>query len=317
MPAPVRLGVIGAGRWGRICLRTLSGITAADLVAVASGNPETATLVPPGCRIFADWRELIGSAGVEGLVVATPPATHAAIAAAAIEAGLPVFVEKPLTQCAEEARKLRALAGARGNRVFFTDHIHLFSPAFRRLKQLAADAGPILSVEGRAGNHGPYRRDSSVLWDWGAHDVAMLIDLFGARPDRVTAQRLERRRVGNDEGETIGLELAFGSATARIVVSTLCDKVRRFTVRCAAGSFLYDDLAPAKLTRDGAPVTLEPAPPLTQALGEFIAAIRDDQPHRTGLELGVFVVETLEEAQHLLESTVAVDRDDSRPWPGC
>ena len=68
MPAPVRLGVIGAGRWGRICLRTLSGITAADLVAVASGNPETATLVPPGCRIFADWRELIGSAGVEGLV---------------------------------------------------------------------------------------------------------------------------------------------------------------------------------------------------------------------------------------------------------
>lgn len=294
--SPVRLGVVGAGRWGKICLRALSAMPAADVTAVASGNPETAALVPPGCRVVPDWRELIGSAGLEGLIVATPPATHAEIAAAALEAGLPVFVEKPLTQSAEEARRLQALAGARGTRVFFTDHIHLFSPAFRRLKELAAEAGPILAVEGRAGNHGPYRRDSSVLWDWGAHDMAMLIDLFGAAPDRVSARRLERRAVGNDEGETIGLELSFGASPATVVVSTLCDKTRRFAVHCEAGRFLYDDLAPAKLTRDGVPVPIDATPPLTLALGEFAAAIRDGGSHTAGLGLGVLVVEALERA---------------------
>lgn len=292
--APVRLGVIGAGRWGRICLRALSALTAARAAAVASGNPDTAALAPPECRVFADWRELIGTAGVEGVVIATPPASHAAIATMAIEAGLPVFMEKPLTLSSQEAGQLCALAEAWGARVFFTDHIHLFSPAFRRLKALAAEVGPILAVEGLAGNHGPYRQDASVLWDWGPHDVAMLIDLFGAPPERATARQLERRQVADGTGETIRLEMRFGTVPATVTASTLIDKTRRFTVRCQNGTLVYDDLAPAKLTLDSTPVAIEPTPPLTVALTEFATAIRDDAPHLDGLQLGTQVVEVLE-----------------------
>ncbi len=300
--APVRLGVIGVGRWGQICLRALSGITTARVVAVASTNPQTAALVPAECQIFSDWRQLIGlagleGAGLEGVVITTPPASHAAIAALAIESGLPVFMEKPLTLSLADANLLRGLAEAHGARVFFTDHVHLFSPAFRHLKTLVAEAGPILAVEGLAGNHGPYRQDTSVLWDWGPHDVAMLIDLFGRPPELATVRHLERRQVAQGEGETIRLDMMFGTTPATITLSTLSDKTRRFIVQCQSGTLIYDDLAPAKLTCNAHPMTLESSPPLTVALTEFAAAIRAPGSNLCGLHLGVQVVEVLERAK--------------------
>ena len=49
MPLPmIRLALIGAGRWGRNYIRTIMGLDGAELVVVASGNPETAGLVPRG-----------------------------------------------------------------------------------------------------------------------------------------------------------------------------------------------------------------------------------------------------------------------------
>ncbi|CAK0747162.1 GFO_IDH_MocA domain-containing protein [Gammaproteobacteria bacterium] len=300
--SPVRLGIIGVGRWGSICVRTLAAMTTVNLVAIASSNPETATLAPHGCHIFSDWRDLIRSADVEGLIIATPPATHAIISNVAIAAGLPIFVEKPLTLSSVESHQLRTFAEMQGARVFFVDHIHLFSSAFRRLKELVVDAGPILAIEGLAGNYGPYRKDVSTLWDWGAHDVAMLIGLVGTSPVQVMAQRLDWRQIEGNQGETIRLNLSFGKVEAKIIVSTLRDKVRQFRVRCEGGDLLYDDLAPAKLTSNGVAIEIDPAPPLTLALSEFAAAIRGGSIHLSGLDLGVAVVEVLERAGSTLRS---------------
>jgi predicted dehydrogenase len=286
----VRLGVIGAGRWGRICLKTLANMAHIQVAAVASGNAETAVLMPEGCRLVSDWREMMGSGDIDGVVIATPPATHAAIATAAMAAGLAVFVEKPLTLSADEARGLRAQAAACGTKVFFTDHIHLFNPAYRRLKQLAHG---ITAITGLAGNHGPYRDDASVLWDWGPHDVAMILDLMGTAPDKVTATTIERHPVIGGMGEMVRLDFRFGPVIATATFGTLVDKVRRFTVDCAAGRLVYDDLAVNKLTRDGMAVTVEAISPLNVALSDFAAAIRDGGEHLAGLELGVAVVEVL------------------------
>ena len=301
--APIRLGLVGAGRWGRICLKTLAGLDGVQLAALASNNPDSSALVGPGCRVVNDWRDMIAKGDLDGVVIASPPQTHAAIAAAAMEAGIAVFAEKPLTLSAAEAGDLRDLSLARGARVFFTDHIHLFNPAYRRLKDVARQSGGITSITGLAGNHGPYRHDASVLWDWGPHDVAMILDLMDTAPKTVLATCTERREVNGGMGEMIRLDLGFESMVARASFGTLTDKIRRFTVDCGAGQLIYDDLAPHKLVHDGQPVTVEAISPLSVALGEFAEAIRDGGTHRQGLILGVKVVEVLEQAQATLIGT--------------
>ena len=93
MPEPtLKLGLVGAGRWGRNYVRTIATLDGLRLAAVASRNPETATLVPPHCHIVTDWHDLIAMPGIDGIIIASPPATHAEILLAAIAAGKHVAV---------------------------------------------------------------------------------------------------------------------------------------------------------------------------------------------------------------------------------
>ena len=133
MAVPIRLGLIGAGRWGRNYIRTINGLPGVRLARLASRNPDSARLIPTGCSIFTDWREMLSSRDLDGVIVATPPHLHAEMAFAAIDAGLAVLIEKPLTLSVAEAHALRERARERGV-LAMVDHTHLFNPAFRALK---------------------------------------------------------------------------------------------------------------------------------------------------------------------------------------
>jgi len=102
----VRLGLIGAGRWGRAYIRTLAELDGLSLKWVSSRNPETKTFVPDTCSVTEDWRDLMTAENIDGIIVATPPASHAEIALTAIEQGHAVMVEKPLTLSLQEAEHL-------------------------------------------------------------------------------------------------------------------------------------------------------------------------------------------------------------------
>ena len=297
--APLRLGLAGAGRWGRNYIRTIASLPGVRLSRLASRNPESAGLIPPGCAVFPDWRDLLDARELDGLIVATPPATHAEIASAAIAAGLPVLIEKPLTLDLGEARMLLEQAKQRGS-LAIAAHTHLFHPAYRALKAQSRNFGAISEIRGEASNVGPFRHDVPVLWDWGAHDVAMCLDLLGAAPEGARAKIVENRSIGSSKGETVEISLEFSNeVSANIRVSNMLPKRRVFSLRCVAATLIYDDLAAEKLVvvPRGAPVRQAvriPADlPLTVVVREFAAAIAAGGTNTASLELGVKVIEVL------------------------
>ena len=282
--SPVRLGLIGAGRWGRNFIPTIAAVDGVDLVRIA--DPDAA------CATTGDWQDVVAADDVDAVIVATPPVLHAEMIEAAVAAGRPVLVEKPLTLDLEQALAVqRSVAGCGG--LVMVDHIHLFNPAYRRLRELAAELGPPSGIRAEAGNHGPYRTDAPVLWDWGAHDVAMCLDLLGAVPEGVAAERT----VNDARGEILDLRLDFpGGIVADIRIGNIMDKRRRFAVYFDGGHLLFDDLAADKLTRHpphGAPPDLSPEPSLTCAVREFAEAVRNGETATDSLDLGVAVVEVL------------------------
>ena len=305
MLAPVRLGLIGAGRWGRNYIRTIAGLEGVRLAGVASRNPETASLVPSGCAVSADWRELLSGKDIDGVVIATPPRQHAEMVRAAIAAKLPALVEKPLTLDLAEAIALRDAAVSSAG-FFMVGHTHLFHPAYRALKALAPEFGPVCAIRGEAGNFGPYRPDTPALWDWGPHDVALCLDLMGVMPEQARSRVSERRQVEGGVGETIELSLTFpGSIAAELRFGNLMPKRRWFAAHLEKAVLVYDDLAPAKLTRyaptrahtapagEGFPVDIPAELPLTNVVKAFEAAIRSGARDRAPMEFGVRVVDVL------------------------
>ena len=69
----LNLGLIGAGPWGHNYIRTIDGLDGITLACLASRNPESARLVGPGCKIHQDWREMIKTNDLNGVIIATPP----------------------------------------------------------------------------------------------------------------------------------------------------------------------------------------------------------------------------------------------------
>ena len=113
-----RIGVIGAGWWAsQFHIPSLLTYDGATLAAIADTDPERLecarqTFDPP--RVFADPMEMLSADVVDGVLIATSHDAHYPLAAAALEAKLHAFVEKPLTIEPADAWRLVELAEQNG-----------------------------------------------------------------------------------------------------------------------------------------------------------------------------------------------------------
>ena len=304
--SPLRLGLVGAGRWGRIYIKTLNRLDGVSLVRLASSNSESPTLVHKECHISADWQDVTGADDLDGVIIATPPTLHAEMTRAAIAASNPVLVEKPLTLDVDEAAAL--LDDAEQQRaIVHVDHIHLYHPAFRALKNVGKALGPVLAIHGASGDWGPFRQASSILWDRGSHDIAMCLDLSGQVPESVLARIEEYRPTEDGPGESISAHLTFpGGVQADLEFSNLQkEKKRRFAVQYEEETLIYDDFSKVALSRHLKSGKIEVIDvvnilPLDQVLIDFAAAIKKDKPDLDGLRLGAQVVQVLSACQKSL-----------------
>jgi myo-inositol 2-dehydrogenase/D-chiro-inositol 1-dehydrogenase len=112
----IRVGVVGAGWIAREHRRVLDSVAEAELAAVCDLDPERAgeLAAGTGARVYTDWRDLLDSEDLGALLVCTPPRSHAEPAVAALTAGLPVYLEKPIARTPQDAAPIVAAAQRSG-----------------------------------------------------------------------------------------------------------------------------------------------------------------------------------------------------------
>jgi myo-inositol 2-dehydrogenase/D-chiro-inositol 1-dehydrogenase len=118
----MRLGLIGLGRIGAFHARTLAGLPEVDSLVVTDpvAAATAATLEAIGASVHtevADSPEKLLAAGVDGVLIAAATNAHPELLAAAVDAGLPVFCEKPISGDIVEARALAERIAGRDERV--------------------------------------------------------------------------------------------------------------------------------------------------------------------------------------------------------
>ena len=99
----MRIGILGLGRIGAFRAETLSGLDAVDSLVVSDPFAEAAKAAAErfGAQV-ADSPEALLAAGVDGIVIAAATDAHPALILAAVEAGVPVFCEKPVARSMAE-----------------------------------------------------------------------------------------------------------------------------------------------------------------------------------------------------------------------
>lgn len=140
---PVRIGVIGLGRFGRLHALTLSRLSEARLVAVVARRPESLDRLACELPTTPGWLDLdraIEESGAEAWVVACSTAEHVAVTRRLLAAGRTVLLEKPIAATWDEATSLAPLVRADSANLML-GHIVLFGSEFRVLRAEAARRG--------------------------------------------------------------------------------------------------------------------------------------------------------------------------------
>ena len=173
----LRLGVVGAGHFGRYHAQKIAALDGARLVAVADVDADRAAAVadPLGADAVSDHRALIGH--IDAVSVAVPAAAHYAVVKDFLDAGIHVLVEKPFTETVATAQELTALAEAKGL-VLQVGLIERFSDAFRAVAPRITRPLYIESI--RVGPFSERGTDVSVVLDLMIHDIDIILALVDA-----------------------------------------------------------------------------------------------------------------------------------------
>ncbi len=107
-PAPLQLGIVGAGAIAQAYLQACEHTSLVDLRAVADCRLEAAQAMAEAnrCASFASAEEMVDEMDLEAVLVCTPPATHCEVCCTLLERGLHVLCEKPLSIDSQSARQM-------------------------------------------------------------------------------------------------------------------------------------------------------------------------------------------------------------------
>jgi len=300
MAESLRGGVIGAGVFGGYHARQYARQPGVVLSAVLDPHPERAAKVamPLGGRAFHELDAFLEA--VDVVTVASPGTVHAEHALAALAAGKPVYVEKPIAVDLAAAEKIRAAAEARSLVVACG---HQERVVFRAMGLLDVPEQPLRLEALRHGPPSERSQDVSAVLDLMVHDIDLALSLSAARPTHPGQGRFSaagswdrtQAEVGFDDGFTAVFDV---SRNARA-------RERTMRVVFPSGEVEIDFLA--RTFRNTTPFVLNPdfadtpagQDPLGASVASFLMAVRGEAPRP---------VVTADEAIRALDLALAVQQ---------
>ena len=318
-----KIAVLGYGLWGRNIVRNFYNLNALGMVCdLDEENLAKVREQYPGVKTTRDFHDILNSDDITGVVVVTPSHTHYKFVKAMLEAGKHVYVEKPISTVAQEARDLADLADSKGL-VLMVGHLLLYHPAVNRLKMLVEEGalGEIVYAQSDRLNINYFKNDRSVMWDLAPHDVSMMSYVTGKDPVRVISA-VGASSDRNDIMDITHITIEFeGGMVGQISDSWITPRKHvQLLVRGTKKTAILDDTVPEnKLTiydnfKVGSSEVVQPdvleIEPLKLECQHFISCIETGKKARSDGENGFVVVSILEEAEKFMLGDRAKNLDN-------
>lgn len=240
----LRTGLVGVGKMGVSHMAIAGAHPDLDVVAVCDNQGFVLSALRSQIEVttYRDVDRMLDDAGLDCLFVATPTRAHVDIASRAIERGVHVFVEKPLSLSSHDSRRLANMAAEHGvaNQVGYHNR---FIGTFQEVARLvgAGAIGTVHHIDGRAfgqvvtrpsGGGMTWRARKSegggCLHDYACH-VVDLMDFVVGCPERIVAGSLTSVHSRDVEDAVHALMLYPGGATGSLETNWSDPSYRKMT----------------------------------------------------------------------------------------
>ena len=327
----VSLAVVGLGNWGKNVARAFAATPRCRLVRLCDSDSDRLAAERshyPQATVGTSFEEVLRDRRVEAVALVTPAPLHYEMAHRALLAGKHVFVEKPISLVASEAAELNELARWR-RRKLMVGHLLEYHPAVDLMKRYIdqGELGTIHYMYCQRLNLGVVRQAENAFWSLAPHDISVILHLFGAEPDRITASGACFLQQGIEDVVFANLHFPDGRI-AQVHVSWLDPhKARNMVLVGSRKMLVFDDMHPSEKIRvfnkgaelpepaEGpiAPITvrhgdihvphLSSRPPLDIESQHFVDCILEDRTPQSDGNDGLRVVRVLEEVDRQLHRT--------------
>ncbi|HKU81363.1 MAG TPA: Gfo/Idh/MocA family oxidoreductase [Candidatus Tumulicola sp.] len=249
---PLGAAIVGLGYWGPNLLRNFATSETWRVGWIVDTDETRRTRMQrlyPNARASAALDDALSDPAVDLIAIATPPATHHAMAMRAIAAGKNVLVEKPLAESVADARDLVETAARAGVRLF-ADHTFLYSGPVEAMRHslVRGELGEIYYAESSRVNLGLFQQ-SNVILDLAPHDLSILNYVFGELPESIACHAMAC--IHSPVWDVAFLLLRYGSGrVAQVHLSWLSPvKVRRMMLSASSRMVVWDDVDPSEKLR--------------------------------------------------------------------
>ena len=315
----LNIAVVGAGAFGRNHVRVLSRLPGVTLAAIVDSDIAKAQQLAQehGSKAFASLDHL---PPIDAAIVATPTASHEAVATQLLEAGIDVLVEKPIAETATAGERLARLADARG-RLLQVGHLERFNPAVIALKK--ALTIPLFFEIHRLSIFTPRSLDVDVVLDLMIHDLDLVLSLTKTMPEEIRAAGIS---VLSNKVDIANVRLSFPSGCiANLTASRVSvEQVRKLRL-FQPGEYISLDYQRQDATRFSVgPAESGPLPkiafgqlkvdrvePLESELAAFCDAVRERTPPRVdgwqgvrALQLAEAILDKIKEHTEIVSATI-------------
>lgn len=315
----LKIGLAGAGYWGKNLLRIFAGLGV--LKKVCDINEQVLEQVKstyPQLETTQRFDELLKDKTLQALVIATPAASHYQLTREGLKAGKHIFVEKPLALEVVQGEELVRVAEEK-ELCLMVGHLLFYHPAIVELKELIGrgELGEIRYICSNRLNFGKLRTEENVLWSFAPHDVSIIIDFLGM-PEKVLAKGKAYLQKDIPDITLTFLEFKKNKA-AHIFVSWLNPfKEQKLSVIGSEKMAVYDGVAnkltvfphkvewrgnnwPQAVKAEGVELLLPEKEPLMEEARHFLNCINENRPSRTDGKEALAVLRVLAASQESLE----------------
>lgn len=291
----VHIGLVGCGAWGRHILCDLLGLGCKVTVAVRSEEHGRYAAEHGASAVVKSGADL---PAVDGLVVATPISTHAAVVGELLLRNVPIFCEKPITADRASARYLATMAPTR---LFVMDKWR-YHPGIEALRDIArsGELGPVHGLRTTRVGWG-FTHSEDATWVLIPHELSVALEILGSVP------RPKSALVDQVDGRAAGVVGTFGDSPWLVSEVSVRHPDRRREVRlyCRDGVAVLDDpyrdhvliawngdlVGGVRPIVEQRPISTEF--PLLRELRAFVEHLNGGPPPRSSALEGLAVVEAI------------------------
>ena len=316
-----RIGVIGVGHLGQHHARVYTELLDARLVGVADSDIERARLIGEhlGVPWYSSAEELIKRKSPDAVSIVVPTSQHYETAKIALNAGIHVLVEKPVTLRPEEAGELLKLADEK-NLVLQVGHIERFNSAIRYVSQIKCD--PVYLDSRRTSPFSARINDVGVVLDLMIHDIDIIMSLVQSKITRIAATGA---CIFTEHEDIADAQITFENGVlAHILVSRIAEKKcrqleivereRQITVnyeaqtlqitRCVNNSEGQTEIRESPVFPKSEPLKLE--------LAHFVDCVKEKRPPLVGIRDGKRALEVAVEILRQIHSNENDNEDTEK-----